>query len=220
MKKNAVALVWVAASVVVFLLSFFLTKRMVARKDPVEETEALEKFSENEELSYIKWAYDGWQSDWEDDHNLTSTSICTTSHMYAEGIMLMDSWEEYQALLSATQKKEQDADETAHGTYTAHEVRVDGLSEELDASFFSEYQLAVVDFCRKGNPHLRSRLESVQTEGTTVTVTFSRELYSDDTEWYMGGYVASQFGHVYWIPVPRECTDVVAEFHETEWARP
>ncbi len=46
---------------------------------------------------------------------------------------------------------------------------------------FSKYQLAVVDFCRKGNPHLRSRLESVQTKGMPVTVTFSRELYSNDT---------------------------------------
>lgn len=36
------------------------------------------------------------------------------------------------------------------------------LSEELDASFFSEYQLAVVDFCCKGSPYLRSRLEAVE----------------------------------------------------------
>lgn len=220
MKKRMVVSAWLVAAVVVFLLSFFLTKQIVARKNPAEETEALETFSENEELSYIKWSYNGWQADWEDDHNLTSTDTCTTGHMYAEGALLIDSWEEYQTLLSIIEKKEQDADEATNGAFIAHEVQVDRLSEELDASFFSEYQLAVVDFCCKGSPYLRSRLEAVETEGTTVTVTCSRESYSNDTEWYIGGYVASQFGHVYWIPVPRDCTDVVTEFQETKWARP
>ncbi len=220
MKKSIAVSIWLVAAVVVFLLSFFLTKQIVARKNPIEEAEALETFSENEELSYIKWSYNGWQTDWEDDHNLTSTDTCTTGHMYAEGVLLIDSWEEYQTLLSMIEKKEQDADEATNGTFTAHEVQVDRLSEELDASFFSEYQLAVVDFCCKGSPYLRSRLEAVETEGATVTVTCSRESYSNDTEWYIGGYVASQFGHVYWIPVPRDCTDVATEFQEAKWARP
>lgn len=220
MKKRMVVSVWLVAAVVVFLLSFFLTKLIVAHNDPVEEAEALETFAENEELSYIKWSYNGWQADWEDDHNFTSTATCAPSHMYAEGAFLIDSWEEYQTFLSIIEKKEQDADETTNGTFIPHEVQVDHLSDELDASFFSESQLAVVDFCYKGSPYLRSRLESVETEGTTVTITCSRESYSNDTEWYIGGYVASQFGHVYWIPVPRDCTDVVTEFQETKWTWP
>ena len=106
MKKRMIVSAWLVAAVVVFLLSFFLTKQIVARKNPAEETEALETFSENEELSYIKWSYNGWQTDWEDDHNLTSTDTCTAGHMYAEGALLIDSWEEYQTLLSMIEKKE------------------------------------------------------------------------------------------------------------------
>ena len=90
MKKRMIVSAWRVAAFVVFLLAFFFTKQIVARKNPAEEAAALETFSENEELSYIKWSYNGWQTDWEDDHNLTSTATCTTGHMYAEGALLID----------------------------------------------------------------------------------------------------------------------------------
>lgn len=210
MKKRIVVSIWLIAAVVVFLLSFFLTKLIVAHNDPVEEAEALETFAENEELSYIKWSYNGWQADWVDDSNLTSTGALEQG--YAESAFLIGSWEEYQALSSSITQKEQMADDATDGAYSEHEICIHALSEEIDSSFFTEHQLAVIDFCYEGSPGPRSRLHELQITNSIAIVTIQVE--------YLVASTAEQTGFVYWIPVPRDCTDVVTEFQETKWARP
>ena len=180
---------------------------------PLPEDRILdEPFRENRELEYVKWRYDNWhhgEKTWVNLTNLTGTCEDRIgSFGFGKGWKLLASIEEYDVILTHMGEVEQTCT-AAIGIYRDPYVLLDTWQREFDAQFFEDYSLAVVDFCNNGSYLLESRLDSVTIRDGRATVSIRYEtLYASTAE---------GVGDVYWIPVPKNCTELEVEMMEVEW---
>lgn len=184
----------------------------------------MDDFADNPEYEYIKWAYDGWYSfyptreereqgiqpeSWVNDWNLTHTAQSTRGTSSIRGCQVLTSIEEYNAVLDAINDTRTAALENC-GAYGDPEEIQRTWEGSFDEEFFSKHDLILVDYCCEGNTYVRSRLDEVERDGLgRVTVRLSWETVHATT--------ASQPGEVYWIVLPKGCTDLTVEYTETAW---
>lgn len=184
----------------------------------------MEDFSDNLDYDYIKWSYDGWyrfdptpeereqgiRSDaWCSNWNLTRTDRKALNHTQLRSCMVLNLPEEYQAVLAGIEATKAGALYNC-GSWQKPEEIQRTWEGEFDENFFRDHDLILVDYCCEGNTYVRSRLESVTVAPNGhVTV----EILWETTH----AYTASQPGEVYWIVMPKGCTDVTVEYTETAW---
>lgn len=185
-----------------------------------EEGVEMEDFSDNLEYDYIKWSYNGWyhnreeQEDgvrldaWCSDWNLTMTAMLERGSSYIRGARVLTSMDDYRAILNAIAATEATALQNC-GAYQEPEEIQRTWEGDFDEAFFEEHALILIDHCYKGHPFLRSRLDRITVEPGHVTVEISWET--------VHAYTADQPGEVYWIVVPKPCGDVTVEYTETAW---
>lgn len=175
-------------------------------EENIENGVEMEDFSDNLDIEYIRWAYNGFQyseatrTSWHDPHNLTETP---------EGYVVLQSFEEYDALLRGIKEKRQLVISQL-GSYAAPKVLVDTMECKIDESFFEEHNLVVVDYNKDGSPFLRTRLDQVE-NGEKANITISVE--------FVLGSTADCPGEVYWIPIPKTCTQAEITYVHTAWNR-
>ncbi len=186
------------------------------REDGVEMAE----FSDNLEYDYIKWSYNGWyhnreeQADgarldsWCSEWNLTMTALKEKWTSYIRGTMVLTSMEDYNAIQNAIGATKATSLQNC-GAYQEPEEIQRTWEGDFDEAFFEEYDLILIDHCYEGHPFLRSRLDKITKSPGRVTVEMSWET--------VHAYTADQPGEVYWIIVPKRCGDVIVEYTETAW---
>lgn len=184
----------------------------VARQPLPEERILAEPFRENRELEYVKWRYDNWHDadgSWVNPGNLTGTyEREAPNEMFREGWRLITSAQAYEKVLGYMTQVEKTCTKEI-GTYRGPYVILDTCEKVFDEAFFEKYSLVVVDFTNEGAYHLESRLDSVTVSGGTASVAIRYET--------MYAVTAEAVGDVYWIPVPKDCTELEVELTEVEW---
>ncbi len=185
-----------------------------------EEGVEMEDFSDNLEYDYIKWSYNGWyhnreeQEDgvrldaWCSDWNLTMTAMLECGSSYIRSARVLTSMDDYNAILNAIGATEATALQNC-GAYQEPEEIQRTWEGGFDEAFFEEHALILIDHCYEGHPFLRSRLDRITVESGHVTVEISWETVHAST--------ADQPGEVYWIVVPKPCGEVIVEYTETAW---
>lgn len=211
----------VGGAVLLAGIALFIIGACVCENKEDDTPKSIDPFADNYGLEYIAWKYRGVQLEWRDEYNLTSTSEKFDSDIgCAESDFMISNWDEYQECLAVIEQKEADIAkslENAKGKYPPSELRdydatlytvaVDTMEHPIDKTFFDNYSLAVIDFCYRGDPYVRSRLDDVAIENDVVTVTISR--------YHVVATTADQKGNVYWVPVPKECTELSVVYHTT-----
>ena len=188
-----------------------------------EEGIEMEDFSDNLEYDYIKWSYCGWyrfdpteeereqgiQGDaWCSDWNLTMTAMKTHGSIYVRGVRLLDSLDDYNAVMNAIAATKATAIQNC-GAYQ-EPVEIQRTWEgSFDEAFFEEYSLILIDHCYEGNTFLRSRLDRMTKTSGEMAVEISWETVHAAT--------ADQPGEVYWIIVPKPLGHATVEYTETAW---
>ena len=204
------AFIWLSGMIAVFLaylVLFSCTRPRDSAPEAVFPTE-------NTELSFVKWEYDGWQTGWKDTHNLTGAHSVGGPVAFANSNFLIDTYAEYEEILDRIQRKEADmlgqlsAEDQALRN-GMHQVTADTLTADIDEAFFADHKLAVLDFCWEGALHFQARLDRVEISGSTWKAFFTTTCLPSTT--------ACQPGFIYWIPVPRDCASVEADFDFIEW---
>lgn len=184
----------------------------------------MEDFSDNLEYDYVKWYYSGWYSfsltqaekdqglrpeSWCSDYNQTQTAQKTRDTSDIRGCQILTCLEEYHAITDSIGATKSAALENC-GAYQEPKEIQRTWEGSIDAAFFAEHDLILVDYWCEGNTFLRSRLDKVKKDRLGhVTVQISWET--------VYAYTADQPGEVYWIVMPKGCKDVTVEYTETAW---
>lgn len=150
--------------------------------------------------AYIKWEYDGDQT--------TMYCCITGSGSQQEHVFLISSWEEYCTYLDITEQNCNKYENPGYFAGYSDDSLIDAVYEHnMDtpqADFFDQYNLAVVDFCDPDILHLESHIEEVEIRENTASVAIYWEAIAATT--------ADIPGNVYWIQVPKDCTEISATY--------
>lgn len=190
-------------------------------EESADQTDPTIPFAENESLSYVKWEYDNWHDDnenrdndayWQDLNNLSSTAeeegdIGTI----LEGHQLLNDYGEYSAFLELLIEKKNKCLNLV-GVYYEPTELVNTCEGSFDETFFETYNLLIVDYCAAGSVRLQTRLGKMTTKDNTATVTL-------EVEW-VPATTASCPGHIYFIPIPKECVNADVNYIDQDWDEP
>lgn len=179
-----------------------------------EETgeDGMSTYEENTKYSYIKWEYNNVHRDlenrdndayWHDKNNLSSTAGREADYFgaFLKGHQLIRDYGEYSAFQALLEEKKNKCLSIVGVYYEPTEI-INTYNGAFDETFFEEQNLLIVDYCASGstNGDLKSRLDKITVEDTHVTVSVEIEHTAAST--------ADCPGHIYFIPIPKECVDV------------
>lgn len=145
---------------------------------------------------YIQWEYNG-------DENIDYSCITATgTERQEENAFVITNWEDYCFYQELAVQKSQQYENT-HGR-KSYSTEKKTMNAKPDEDFFDQYNLAVVDFCDPDILYLESHIKTLTIHENTASV-----------EIYWEADVASTAdipGNVYWIQVPKDCTEVSATY--------
>ena len=205
--KKTVLLLYL--SIIILLLLAGSAK--VSESIRISKEHVLEEFQENQDIPYIKYAYEGLQIGdeniyWEDQSNLTSTASYDRSR--ALGAIIVQDMDEYESIMQVIAAKEKACIEEI-GVYKKPQEKVNSIDATIDDRFFESNRLVLIDYSFDGCPWLRSRLDCISINGNHVRVSIQIES--------VRGSCTNQSGEIYWIKVPVSCEFVDVSFEDTQW---
>lgn len=178
-------------------------------------------FEENSVLSYIKWEYNNWHKDYENRENkaywVDRNNLSSTAEEYLgmgfilAGSQIICEYSEYSAFLEVLEEKKNECIDIV-GTYYEPVESVNTYKGNFDKAFFEYHNLLIVDYCAYGSPSLRSRIDEMTIESSTVIISLEVERLIAVT--------GSCPGNIYFIPVPKKCiaVDVTYIEYDDKWS--
>ena len=171
----------------------------------------MSSYTENTKYSYVKWEYNNYHRDyenpdndafWHDQNNLSSTAEKESDFgAVLEGHQLIHDYDEYSAFLALLEEKKNKCLSIV-GVYYEPTEMINTCTGTFDEAFFEARNLVVVDYCASGSPNgnLKSRLDEITVADTRVMISLEVE--------HTAAATTDCPGHIYFIPIPKECVDV------------